>query len=298
MAVNENGDVEARLAAVEAWIAVQKQLFVIGDLSWDEAWSDIRRIAVNYIVRRQGEALDATVVLAKAGLGHLAVGFVRPALDELLWMLWVKDLPQQEAQDLLMAMGYSDAIRSLLAQRAYVGDTVMQELWYPVAFLDDQEKKHAPVKETLKRFHKQFKWSGSPLPNARWVAEQCGHKDLYEYLHAATSRALHFSMGEVMRHGWGEPGGRLVTLHPGFREYRTDFVLHQLPLLFIKTMHACHDLLEAAGIIQSQDEALQQRFLTATEFLSTFGRVPLVHAREYNLTPSGPLPWPGNPGAD
>lgn len=94
-----------------------------------------------------------------------------------------------------MAMGSSDGIRSLLAQRAYLGDSVMRELWYPVAFLDAQEQLQTPVKDELNRLRAQFGWSGYPLPSASWVAEQSGHKDLYDYLHAASSRALHFSMG-------------------------------------------------------------------------------------------------------
>ncbi|MFG1777647.1 DUF5677 domain-containing protein [Micromonospora sp. NPDC049048] len=292
MAVNENVDVEARVAAVEVWIAATKQALVIGDLTWDAAWSDLRRIAVNYILRRQLEALDATVVLAKVGLGHLAVGFIRPALDELLWMLWVKDLPQEDAQNLLMVMGRSDGIRSLLAQRAYVGDAVMQELWYPVTFLDAQEQQLTRVNDELAKIREQFNWSGRPLPSASWVAKQTGHKDLYDYLHAAASRALHFSMGEVMRNGWGEPDGKVVTLKPEFREYRTNFALYQLPSLFLKTASACQEFFEYAGIIEREDEAVGKQVLAATEALGKFGRVPLVHAHEWNLTPSGPLRLP------
>ncbi|QOC94354.1 DUF5677 domain-containing protein [Micromonospora craniellae] len=289
MAVNEDVDVEARVAAVEAWIAATKQALIIGDLTWDAAWPDLRRIAVNYILRRQLEALDATVVLAKVGLGHLAVGFVRPALDELLWMLWVKDLPQQDVQNLLMAMGRSDGIRSLLAQRAYVGDAVMQELWYPVTLLDAQEQQLTRVNDELAKIREQFNWSGRPLPSASWVAKQTGHKDLYDYLHAAASRALHFSMGEVLRNGWGEPGGKLVTLKPEFREYRTSFALYQLPLLFLETADACHEFFEHAGITELEDEALEKQILAAAQALGKFGRVPLVHAHEWNLTPNGPL---------
>ncbi|MEU7753649.1 DUF5677 domain-containing protein [Micromonospora sp. NPDC049171] len=289
MAVNENVDVEARVAAVEVWIAATKQALIIGDLTWDAAWPDLRRIAVNYILRRQLEALDATVVLAKVGLGHLAVGFVRPALDELLWMLWVKDLPQQDAQNLLMAMGWSDGIRSLLAQRAYVGDAVMQELWYPVTFLDAQEQQLTRANAELAKIREQFNWSGRPLPSARWVAKQTGHEDLYDYLHAAASRALHFSMGEVLRNGWGEPGGKLVTLQPEFREYRTNFALYQLPLLFLETADACQKFFEHAGVAGREDEIVEKQILAAAQALGKFGRVPLVHAHEWNLTPYGPL---------
>lgn len=285
----DEADGETRLAAVEAWIKVQKQAVVIGDLTWDAAWLDVRRVAVNYILRRQFEALDATVVLARAGLGHLAVGFVRPALDELLWMLWVKDLSRDDAQGLLMAMGRFDAIRSLLAQRAHVGDDTMQQLWYPIALLDDQERQHAPVKNVLKKFQKRFNWSGGAVPNASWVAEQSGHKDLYDYLHAATSRALHFSMGEVMRNSWGEPGGKLVTVKPEFREYRTDFALYQLPVLFLQTAIACADFFADAGITECEDESLYEQVGSVADALGRFGHVPLVHAHEWNLTPRGPL---------
>lgn len=105
-----------------------------------------------------------------------------------------------------MTMGRNDAIRSLLAQRAYVGDSVMRELWYPVALLDAQEMQQTSVRDELNRLRKHFSRPVNPLPSPRWIAERSSHKDLYDYLHAATSRALHFSMGEVMRNGWGEPG--------------------------------------------------------------------------------------------
>nr|WP_269440825.1 DUF5677 domain-containing protein [Micromonospora tarapacensis] len=258
-------------------------------MTWDAAWPDLRRIAVNYILRRQLEALDATVVLAKVGLGHLAVGFVRPALDELLWMLWVKDLPQQDAQNLLMAMGRSHGIRSLLAQRAYVGDAVMQELWYPVTFLDAQDQQLTRANAELAKIREQFNWSGRTLPSASWVAKQTGHEDLYEYLHAAASRALHFSMGEVLRNSWGEPGGKLVTLQPEFREYRTNFALYQLPFLFLETADACQKFFEHAGVTGREDEIVEKQILAAAQALGEFGRVPLVHAHEWNLTPNGPL---------
>ncbi|MFE3002683.1 DUF5677 domain-containing protein [Nocardia sp. NPDC059246] len=285
MAVNENPDFEGRLAAVEAWTSTQKKVMTIGDLGWDAVESDIRSLAVNYILRRQLEALDATVLLAKGGLGHLSVGFVRPALDELLWMLWVKDLSQQDAQDLLNTMGIWDGIRSLLAQRAYVGDAVMQELWYPVALLDAQDQHKAAVRDKLKTLGQQYHWAGGVLPSASWVAEQSGHEALYEYLHAASSRALHFSVGEITRHSWGEPGGAVTTLNPNFREYRTTFALFQLPLLFAETFTACVDLLDAAGIVYSADEVLEERILAEAKSLGRFGQVPLVHAHEWNLRP-------------
>jgi hypothetical protein len=62
-----------------------------------------------------------------------------------------------------------------------------------------------------------------------------------------------------------------------------------LPLLFLETASACHEFFEDAGITEPEDEALGKRVLAAAEALGKFGRVPLVHANEWNLTPSGPL---------
>lgn len=288
----DDDDALARLTAVEAWLAAIKKMTVVGDMRWETGWADLRRIAVNYIIRRQLDALDATVMLARNNLGHLTVGFVRPALDELLWLSWVKDLPIEKSQQLLMLMGSSDAIRSILAQRNYVGDPVMQELWYPVGFLEALASKEEGYKSAITALGKELDWRGNPLPTARWVAKQSGHELLFEYLHAAASRALHFSMGEVMRNGWGEPGGKLITDKAEFRQYRTDFALYQLPLLFLETSVASGAFLADAGVIENYDESIVAEVASTVKAMAKLGRVPLVHAHEWNLTPEGPLPHP------
>ncbi len=252
--------------------------------------SDLRLLAVNYVVRRQLEALEATVVLAGSGFGHLAVGFVRPALDELLWTAWVTDLPKAVAHELLLDMGQYDAVRSLVAQRDFVGDQVMQQLWYPVAFLDTAADRENELKGGLKKRGEALGWGKRVSPPADWVAEQTGRGPLYRYLHSATSRSLHFSMGEVMRHGWGEPGGVLTTLQSEFRSNRADFALYQLPQLFLETLLKCDSLHGWAGVdFDVADEEQARQFLTVSERLAACGAVPLVDAREWNLGPEGPV---------
>lgn len=76
--MGDKTDSEARLAVVEEWLASLRQGLVVGDLTWEAVASDLRLLAVNYIIRRQLEALEATVVLAKSGFGHLAGGSSGP----------------------------------------------------------------------------------------------------------------------------------------------------------------------------------------------------------------------------
>ncbi|WP_331761092.1 hypothetical protein OG225_43320 (plasmid) [Nocardia sp. NBC_01377] len=281
---------ETRLAIVGEWLSALRRGLIIGDLKTEEVASDLRSLAVNYIVRRQVEALQAAVVLANAGLGHLAGGFVRPALDELLWIDWIKDLPKAAAHELLNDMGRHDTIRSLLAQREYVGDEVMQQLWYPVAALDAAVQQKDEVEAELRNHGETLGWGKGVYPRGEWVAERTGRGPLFRYLHSATSRSLHFSMGEVMRNGWGERGGMLTTIEPEFRRNRTDFALDQLPRLFSDTLAACHSLREAAGLeFEIEDGEESERFVTAAKNLAACGAIPLVHAHEWNLGPHGPL---------
>jgi hypothetical protein len=233
------------------------------------------------------ESLEASVKLAQSGLGHLGAGFIRPALDELLWMSYLKNMEHGDAQELMSVMGVWDAGRSLAAQRNYVGDAVMQILWYPLDMLDQQGAALAVTKDRLKALGKKHGWSGL-LPTAGWLAEQADLVDLTEYLHAATSRSLHFSVGEIERQCWGTPGGIITTKKPEFREYVTKFALRQLPLLLIRTVGATMPFLEAAGI--TSDEVDDGEWDAVRVQLEALGNVPLVHAHEWNLTPSGRLP--------
>jgi hypothetical protein len=284
----ETARLKERIDAVTAFVDLHKRLVMVGDLNWDAAWSDLRLFATNYILRRQLEALDASVIMARNELGHLAVGLVRPALDEVLWMSWLRDLPTDASQRLLNVLGQFDTRRSLLAQREFVGDDVMLNLWYPIGFLDAQAADHATTKRELAKVAKEFGWSGGQLPSAGWIAERSGKKDLYDYLHAATSRALHFSVGEINRQGWGAPGGIITTKKQEFREYRASFALYQLPVLFAMTIGATEPFLEAAGI-HSDDTLNESELAAARQGLDQLGRVPLVQAHEFNLTPDGSL---------
>jgi len=256
-------------------------------LEWRERDANFRALAINHTLRRQHEALSAAVMLADMQQGHLAVAFVRPALDEWLWLTYLCKLDLAKANGLLLAMGRYDAIRSLSAQRDYIGDEAMTaQLWYPPGFVDVQVEQLPKVREELRRLGQVLGWGNSALPPARWLAEQVGEVAEYEYLHAATSRAVHFSAGEVLRRGWGTPGGILVTDKPEFREHLADFALDRLWRLWASTLVAVVDRLDNTGV--HFEESIDVISETLGK-LSRLGKVPLVHAAEWNLAPDGPL---------
>jgi hypothetical protein len=163
----------------------------------------------------------------------------------------------------------------------------MKKLWYPTGFLDAVQLKRDNVRVQLKELQQKYKWPGGDIPSGAWIAEKADEKELYDYLHAATSRAVHFSAGEIMRRGWGDPTGKMITNMPGFRAHLAAFALDQLWRLYTKTWEVTIPSMDAAGI-SSEDGIGFVDMKPVLSRLLALGRVPLVHAHEWNLTPEGP----------
>ncbi len=285
-----------RVQAVRELLGHIDRMVIIGGLRWSLDEPNYLALAINSTFRRQRQALGASVTLAETGQGDLAVGFVRPALDERLWLAYLCSLDRELANKILLAMGRYDAIRSLQCQRDYIGDEAMLGLWYPSGFVDANASQLDGVKAELKNVGNDLGWGNRPLPGADWLAKQVGATAEYDYLHSATSRVLHFSAGEIMRRGWGTPGEVLITDKPEFREHLTEFALDQLWRLWLATLRVTLDHLEDAGLTSDPTFDLEPEEVVGD--LSGMGRVPLVHAHEWNLTPEGQLPLPRPPLGD
>jgi len=80
------------------------------------------------------------------------------------------------------------------------------------------------------------------------------------------------------------PSGKIVTDKPEFREHLASFALDQLWRLYLETRQVAMPLLEEVGI--SSDENLAwEEIEPAINRLLAPGKVPLVNAYEWNLTP-------------
>ena len=232
-----------RIQAIEDFAELADRMITVGELRSSDVAADYRLLAINATLRRQAESIRAAALLARQGLGHLAVAFVRASLEDVIYLAFFVSLDLADSQELFKLMGNWDSLRSLLAQREYVGDEMMGQLWYSKAFLDAAAQSRDMVKTDLKRLQKKYKWSGGLLPSGDWIADQADQRKLYDYLHAASSRALHFSAGEIMRRGWGHPSGIIITDKPEFREHLASFALDQLWRLYIETWNVATPLL-------------------------------------------------------
>jgi hypothetical protein len=135
-----------RTDVVEAFLQVAQRLTAVGDMQWADAMADYQLLAVNVALRRQLESMRAAVILARQDLGHLSVAFVRASFQDVMYLGFFGKLALEDSQRLFRAMGNWDAARSLLAQRAYVGDEVMAQLWYTPDFLNAVQLKRDEVR--------------------------------------------------------------------------------------------------------------------------------------------------------
>ncbi|MGV9866375.1 hypothetical protein [Rhodococcus koreensis] len=276
-----------RIEAVEHFADCAEHMLTVGDLKWADVEQDYRLLAVNISLRRQQESLRAALLLSRHDLGHLAVAFVRAAVDDVMYLRFFASLDLEQSQELFVWIGNFDTLRALLAQRNYIGDKEMARLWYPKHFLDWAVAKSDETRTVLRVLKKQYGWPGGLLPTGVWVADRAGQRELYDYLSAASIRALRFSAGEIMRRGWIEPTGKLVTDKPAFREHLACFALDRLWRLYLDTWQVAVPMLERAGI--SNDHVLRNDdMITALARLRETGSVPLVHAHEWNLPPTTP----------
>ena len=70
------------------------------------------------------------------------------------------------------------------------------------------------------------------LPSVRKMADKSGLLELYEYVYHATSKAVHFSPGVLLRMGWGDlPDIKFSTKN--FGEYYKDFAIFYGSYLFV-----------------------------------------------------------------
>jgi hypothetical protein len=124
----------------ESAVALARRLIFVEDLKWVDVSVDYRLLAVNVALRRQLESIDAACLLCRNGFGHLAIALVRPSIEDVIYLDFFQSLQLAESQELFLLMSRWDQLRSLLAQRDYIGDPDMEKLWYTKAFLDAAEE--------------------------------------------------------------------------------------------------------------------------------------------------------------
>lgn len=284
-----------RIALTAQLIRHFEHLFISGirNLTWINYINDPLLLAEKVCLFRQHEALRGALALNESGIGHLALGFVRPACEEYIWLSYLNSIDRSRAGRLLLTLALSEFARTLEAQRKFMGTDEMVAYGFPATFLAEIESWPTRAKTMMKELAKELDWPGGKErgrgPSVQWLAKQTDAEGLYNFLYSATSRMLHFSPSEMSRRTWRDDDdtSNIVRLdHPSYIEYRLDFALYWQVHLFAHTLAVIKAPSDFAPSGSEVDEMME-----ILESWVNVGKMPLITPEEMNLTLEEPLPW-------
>jgi len=232
--------------------------------------------------RRQHDALVAILILVKNDRGEAAVPLLRPACEELFWLQYLAQIPEHHAHRLVIVTAMTELHRSLIAQKAFSSDEVMDYFGFtPV--LKARERDADKVRSELKHLGKELGWPDRTVregdrPSVYWIAKQTDNVGTYNFLYSATSRYVHFSPYELMRRAHGV-GTQIYINANLLRRYWSSFALVWAMRLFFNTLKVCHERFSPFPIEKFDPDAIGPK----VQRFSEFGVMPLLTPMELSV---------------
>ena len=250
--------------------------FTLADLA--ERSAEMVAVAV---VERQVSVLRAAVELADLQMGHLAIPFVRPACEELIWLTYLAQLEEPIRSRLILLLQSKESTDGVNAQQQFLGAKTMRQLGFPKSFVNKQLAARTVAEDNLKAIGETLHWEDG-LPSVGWIANQVGLGSFYSFFYSASSKGVHFSPSELFRSAWTETSdsdSHVSFFAEQYRDYRTEFCLHWLTRLLLESTVQVDLLTNLDGFVGSS----AQEILELAELIGSKGKVPIVHAGEFNL---------------
>lgn len=235
------------------------------------------------VLRRQFEALEASVNLVSSGEAHLSVPLLRPACEEFLWVKYLRTLKPELREVIVLQKSQLETADTLDAQRAYAGEKLMQEFGFTTKFMDTLRENRLSAQMKLKIVKKQLKWPTRPefLPSASFLARVTNEKELYDLIYHATSRIVHFTVSELLRRARGD--AKEVTISSRHMQgYWAKFSLYWGWRLFFFTFAEIVQAFESEGI-ELPDIADEARFDSLMKEFVAPGMMPIITPVEMNM---------------
>jgi hypothetical protein len=189
------------------------------------------------ILRKQFDALSAIIDMTDRGIGYAAVPLLRPACEELIWVAYLTGVDRRDAADLLLWMGALESYHTFMAQEAFAKERGMADLGFPAETRKNLINGFTNGGSQIARLGKKLGWkkrTREGLPTVSYLSSKTGHKGIYKLLYHASSKAVHFSVPELMRRVWGEPGK--MDIDSAFMErYWAAFALYWAGWLYACT---------------------------------------------------------------
>jgi Family of unknown function (DUF5677) len=235
------------------------------------------------VLRRQFDALEVIVDLARRNSGHCAVPLLRPACEEFLWTKYLRSLTPAVRETIVLQKSQIETADALDAQRQSIGDTTMNSLGFTSTFMNSMRENRTRAQRQLTSIKKLLKWPRKPefLPSVSFIARETNEKELYDLIYHATSRTVHFTVSELLRRAWGDPEEVHISSLQ-MDDYWSRFSLYWGGRIFFFAFVDISEALVTEGIDvpNFQDDSL---FESVMRQFAEPGVVPIITPQELNL---------------
>jgi hypothetical protein len=239
-------------------------------------------ILLRCVVRRQYDALETIIGLAQ-GQSHSASPLLRPACEEYLWLKFLRTIPPNIREAIILAKSSIDATQTVEAQVSHVQDKTLQQFGFNSDFVEHMRQMRTEAETNMKMVGKQLKWklrNNQYFPSVAQIARLVDEQQLYSILYHATSRTVHFNVAELFRRAWGTRE-KVVVGSQKMNEYWLRFTLYWGLGLFGLT------LLEVIQEFETNswpiaDVANQTTFDGLIQEWGEAGKLPIITPEEMN----------------
>jgi hypothetical protein len=190
----------ALLAATEPWI---KTVSTIEFKGLEK--SVFLRAVLTAIVVKQFELVTVILEQSETERGFASVPLLRSMCEELMWIRFLASLDSEDAADMIVEMANVGLDETYKAQEGYV----VPNLVFPPAWVAGTKLAAEAARVALRSKFKKLGFSlrsNQYLPKLFQIAKRVDMEAQYKLLYHATSRAVHFSVPELLRRVWGRPG--------------------------------------------------------------------------------------------
>ena len=238
------------------------------------------------MIRRQFESMETVVKLVNGEDAHAALPLLRAACEEFIWLSYLRSIEEHVCEQIILHKSQLEIAASLRAQTIAAGKKQMIEFGFTPEFLDSVSANKHTAQRELRSIGLSLGWNLSGkryLPSARFIAEKTNEAALYDLIYHATSKAVHFTVTELLRRAWGNASEVLIG-SAEMNAYWADFSLYWGWKLFFLTFAQVAEVLEKNKTPLIDFENNELLLPLVKKFIAP-GQVPIITPEELNLRP-------------
>ena len=209
----------------------------------------LRELVLRCITRKAYESMLAILDLVRLCHSLPAMSLLRSMCEELIFAKFIKTLPSEDAEAFLKEKTMFELLKSQFAQAEYfltkaaVSTSEKNTKKKPLEELKVLRGKLVAVpKQKLVELGEKLGWGKTDSPSIRYMAEQTGGLEIYNFFYHAASSSVHANLHNLLRMVWGNPEkGRFSITNMNYERYYRKVVIAYGATLFSEIMETAKD---------------------------------------------------------